>query len=83
MQSPPGVVVAKFLLEHEVQVVLGHHMGPHPAAALAARGVRVFEGRPGTSAAALLDLWRAGELSRLAEAEINARHGPRHHDGLA
>jgi len=78
-QSHPGIVVAKFLNEREVKIVLGHHMGPHPAAALAKKGVQVFEGRPGTSVAALLELWRAGQLARLGEAEINARHGPHHH----
>ncbi len=77
----PGIVVAGFLIEHGVDVVLGHHMGPHPAAAFARRGVRVHEGRPGIPARELLDLYRAGDLPVLDEAEINARHGAGHHGG--
>ena len=78
-QSHRGVAVAKFLIERGVEVVLGHHMGPHPAAVLARRGVEVREGRPGTTAAELLSLYRQGELPVLGEAEIVARHGPGHH----
>ncbi len=79
--SHPGVVVAKFLVTHGVEVVLGHYMGPHPAAALAKAGVKVHEGRPGTTASELLELYRAGELSVMGEEEINARHGPHHGHG--
>lgn len=79
--SHPGVVVAKFLLQRGVEVVLAHRMGPHPAAALTKKGVRIHEGRAGTTASELLSLYRAGELAVLDEAEIEARHGPHiHHD---
>jgi len=74
----PGMLVAKFLIERGVTVVLGHHMGSHPAAALAKRGIRVHEGRPGTTAAQLLALYKDRKLPALDEAEINARHGPWH-----
>jgi predicted Fe-Mo cluster-binding NifX family protein len=78
-QSHRGIVVAKLLLERGVEAVLAHHMGPHPSAALTRRGVRVFEGRPGTSARELLALYRQGALVVLDEEEINARLGPAHH----
>jgi len=77
--SHPGAVVAKFLLARHVEVVLAHHMGPHPAAALVRSGVRVHEGRPGTTAAELLALYLAGELPQLSEEELAARHGPHRH----
>jgi predicted Fe-Mo cluster-binding NifX family protein len=78
-QSHRGVVVAKFLLERGVEVVLGHHMGPHPAAALTRNGVAVHEAKPGATARELLALFRQGALPRLTEEEINRRHGPGHH----
>ncbi len=77
--SHPGIVVAKFLLSRKVEAVLAHHMGPHPAAALVRSGVRVHEGRPGTTAAELLALYLAGSLPALGEEEIVARHGPHRH----
>ncbi len=79
--SHPGIVVARFLIERGVEVVLGHHMGPHPAAALTRAGVKVYEGRPGTSASELLALYREGRLRAVDEAEINARHGGHHGHG--
>jgi predicted Fe-Mo cluster-binding NifX family protein len=79
VDAHPGAVVAKFLLSRKVEVVLAHHMGPHPAAALIRSGVRVHEGRPGTTAAELLALYLAGGLPSLGEDEIVARHGPHRH----
>ncbi len=74
----PGAVVAKLLLDRGVTAVLGHHMGPHPAAALARNRVAVHEGRPGVTARQLLALYREGALPVLDEAEVNRRHGPGH-----
>jgi predicted Fe-Mo cluster-binding NifX family protein len=78
-EAHPGAVVAKFLLARKIEVVLAHHMGPHPAAALIRSGVRVHEGRPGTTVAELLALYLAGGLPALGEEEIVARHGPHRH----
>jgi predicted Fe-Mo cluster-binding NifX family protein len=77
----PGMFIAKFLIDRGVTTVLGHHMGPHPAAALTKKGIRVHEGRPGATAAQLFALFREGKLPVLNEAEINERHGPHHHHG--
>jgi predicted Fe-Mo cluster-binding NifX family protein len=69
-----GAVVAKLLLKHGVDVVVGHQMGPHPVEALQRAGVPIHVGRDDLSVRELAELFAQGALP-LAELERDEQRG--------
>lgn len=80
-----GMVVAKWVLNRKVDVVIGHHMGPHPAISLEEAGIPVYESVEGLPVREVLARFHAGELAVLSRGEISQRHdaagGGHHHHG--